>query len=37
VPRNGKAEKAKLTQLKAIISAGDKGEPVITIMLPNED
>lgn len=37
VPRNGKSEKAKLTQLKAIVSAGDRGEPVITVMLPNED
>lgn len=37
VPRDGKTIKAKLTQLKALIDAGDNGEPVITIMLPNED
>jgi hypothetical protein len=37
IPRDGKTKKAKLMQLKAIISAGDNGEPVITIMLPNED
>jgi hypothetical protein len=37
VPRDGKTKKAKLTQLKAVIGAGDNGEPVITIMLPNED
>ena len=37
VPRNGKTTKAKLTRLKAVIDAGDNGEPVITIMLPNED
>jgi len=37
VPRDGKSNKAKLTQLKAVIGAGDNGEAVITIMLPNED
>ena len=37
VPRDGKAKKAELIQLKAVISAGDNGEPAITIMLPNED
>ena len=37
VPRDGKTRKARLTQLKAVIGAGDSGEPVITIMLPNED
>jgi type I site-specific restriction endonuclease len=37
VPRDGKTKKAKLTQLKAVIGGGDNGEPVITIMLPNED
>lgn len=37
VPRNGKTKKAKLSHLKATIGAGDNGEPVITIMLPNED
>lgn len=28
---------AKRVELKAIVSGGDAGEPVITIMLPNED
>lgn len=37
VPRDGVTRKAKLTQLKAVIGDGDNGEPVITIMLPNED
>jgi hypothetical protein len=37
VPRDGKSNKAKLVQLKAVIGAGDNGEAVITIMLPNED
>lgn len=37
VPRDGKTRTAKLTQLKAVIGAGDNGEPAITIMLPNED
>ena len=37
IPRNGKSTKAKLTELKSVMSAGDNGEPVITIMLPNED
>ena len=37
VPRDGKTKKAKLTQLKAVIGAGDDGQPVITIMLPSED
>lgn len=37
VPRDGKSRRAKTVQLKAIIGAGDNGEPVITIMLPSED
>lgn len=37
VPRGGRAMKAKLTRLKACIGPGDAGEPVITIMQPNED
>ena len=37
VPRDGKTKKSKLIKLKAIIGAGDNREPVITIMLPNED
>jgi len=37
VPRNGKAVKAKLVTLKLVIGPGDQGEPVNTIMLPDED
>jgi len=37
IPRGGKATRPKLTTLKALIGGGDNGEPVITIMLPNED
>lgn len=37
VPRDGKSRKAKPTQLKALIGAGDNGKSVITIMLSNED
>lgn len=29
--------KARLVELKAIVGPGDEGEPVITIMFPNED
>jgi len=28
---------AELTTLKLIVGPGDQGEPVITILLPNED
>lgn len=37
VPRDGKSCSAKRTKLKSLIGGGDKGEPVITIMLPTED
>lgn len=37
VPRGGRGMKARLTTLKAICGPGDTAEPVITIMLPNED
>ena len=37
VPRNGKALKAELVTLKLIVGPGDQGEPVITIMQPDED
>ena len=37
VPRDGCARKSELTQLKVVIGPGDRGEPVITILLPNED
>lgn len=37
VPKGGKAKKPRATQLKMIIGPGDNMEPVITIVLPNED
>lgn len=37
VPRDGKTTKAELVTLKLIVGPGDHGEPVITIMLPDED
>jgi hypothetical protein len=37
IPRDGKATRAQLTQLKLVVGPGDKGEPVTTILLPNED
>ncbi len=37
VPRDGRAMKAELTTLKLILGPGDNGEPVITILLPEED
>ena len=37
IPRDGKTMKAILTKLKAVCSGGDNGEPVIIIMLPEED
>ncbi|MES9830138.1 MAG: DUF6573 family protein [Candidatus Thiodiazotropha sp.] len=37
VPREGKSTKAELVTLKLIVGPGDQGEPVITIMLPDED
>ncbi len=37
VPRDRQAVKPSLVELKAVIGGGDNGEPVITIMLPNED
>jgi len=37
VPRDGRAKRARLTQLKLHIGPGDNGEAVITIMLPCED
>ena len=37
IPRDGKSRRPKLTTLKASIHCGDEGEPVITVMLPNED
>ena len=37
LPRDGISYRVKCTKLKAVVSAGDYFEPVITIMLPNED
>ena len=37
VPRDGNATQAELTTLKLVVSPGDDGEPVMTILLPNED
>jgi hypothetical protein len=37
VPRDGQTMEAELTTLRLIIGPGDNGEPVITILLPEED
>jgi len=37
VPRGGRGKKARKVVLKSVIGPGDQGEPVITIMEPNED
>lgn len=37
VPRDGRAIKPRLLKLNMVIDGGDNGEPVITILLPNED
>ena len=37
VPRDGQTMDAELTTLRLIVGPGDSGEPVITILLPNED
>lgn len=37
VPRDGRSRSPTLVSLKSVIGGGDKCEPVITIMLPNED
>jgi len=37
IPRDGVATEAVKGELKIILSNGDDGEPVLTIMLPNED
>ena len=37
VPRDGYSTKAALVTLKLIVGPGDHGEPVITILLPDED
>jgi len=37
IPLDGRHVRARLTTLYVQIRPGDEGEPVITIMLPNED
>jgi hypothetical protein len=37
VPRDGQSTEAVLVTLKLIVGPGDTGEPVITILLSNED
>jgi len=37
VPRDGHSTEAVLVSLRLIVGPGDNGEPVITILLPNED
>ena len=37
VPRDGHSTDAELTTLKLVVGPGDSGEPVITILLANED
>jgi hypothetical protein len=37
VPRDARGRSAKRVELKAVCGPGDQAEPVITIMLPNED
>lgn len=37
IPRDGKSKKAKRCVLKSVVGPGDNGEPVITIMMPEED
>lgn len=37
VPREGRGHMPRLTRIKLMISGGDEGEPVATIMLTNED
>jgi hypothetical protein len=37
VPRDGRSTEAELTTLKLIVGPGDSGEPVISILLLDED
>ena len=37
IPRNGRTTTSQRRTLKLILGPGDDGEPVITIMLPEED
>jgi len=37
IPRDGNAREAELTTLKLVVGPGDHGEPVITLLQPDED
>lgn len=37
VSRDGRATEPELTKLKLVVGPGDDGEPVMTILMPNED
>ena len=37
IPRDGQSTAAELTTLKLMVGPGDEGEPVMTILLPDED
>ena len=37
VPKDGHSVEAEEVTLKLIVGLGDSGEPVVTILLPNED
>ena len=37
IPRDGKSETPTMVELKAVIGPGDTVEPVITVMLPDQD
>jgi hypothetical protein len=37
VPRGNHRSKPRLTTLKLCIRSGDSGEPVITVLMPNEE
>lgn len=37
IPRDGRSNVPRLARLKMMVGPGDCGEPVITILLPNED
>ena len=37
VPRDGTSQRARRVELKLVLSGGDQGEPVLTVMQPHED
>ena len=37
VPRDGRSTQAELTTLKLVVGLGDDAEPVMTVLLPQED